>query len=81
MDAIQTDITDQTGMLPATPMSSNPILNAGGTPGSDERDNNDSGNGTNTGIENQRYSFLEQAGMAETIPKSARRRKCVYNTG
>ena len=59
MDVIQTDITDQTGMLSTTPMSSTPLLNADGNAGSNERNDN-SGNGTNTGIENQTDTLLSE---------------------
>ena len=68
MDVIQTDKTDQTGMRSTTPMPPTPLLNTDGKEGSDER-NDDSGNGTNTGIENQRYSLLEGGRYGRDYPQ------------
>ena len=68
MNVTQTDKTDQTGMRSTTPMSSNTLLNSDGNAGSDERNDN-SGNGTNTGIENQRYSLLERCRYGRDYPQ------------
>ena len=57
MNVIQTNKTDQTGMHSTTSTSSTPLLNTDGNAGSDER-NDDSGNGTNTGIENKTVADL-----------------------